>query len=216
MRGGRKSWRSGAGHEARGGSAPGSRTWSAGRGARRAGPGETPGRVSEPTPPVRAQPVLQLKLYTQPRPFVEKSYFPGFRGKVVTSKAGGERASISRRKKEVKRTESGKMGIGLGPAPRDHPLVPSPDRTCAIPLLKSPPRALTIKKLARSKANLEMGPLPQDQDLLLRENLLHIKSTRVRGACCSPGVSHLPPSQPSPRRAETCVHPSTSPGAEDS
>lgn len=72
------------------------------------------------------------KIYNRPKPFLEKSYFPGFRETVITSilNLEGNVHPFQGRKKNVQsRPILGNRGNGVGPVPGVHPLVPSPEHT---------------------------------------------------------------------------------------
>lgn len=72
------------------------------------------------------------KIYNRPKPFLEKSYFPGFRETVITSilQLEGNVHPFHGRKKNVQsRPILGNTGNGVGPVPGVHPLVPSPEHT---------------------------------------------------------------------------------------
>lgn len=78
------------------------------------------------------------KVSNRPRPFLEKSYFPGFREIVITSilNLEGNVRPLQGRKKDVESGPApGNVASGFGPVPGVHPLVPSREHardTCSL------------------------------------------------------------------------------------
>lgn len=101
------------------------------------GPADGPRRASEQMRRVRAhiaRPTVSRnpKVLNRPRPFLEKSYFPGFREIAITSilNLEGNVRPFQGKKKDVKSgLAPGNTASGFGPVPGVHPLVPTPEHT---------------------------------------------------------------------------------------